>query len=151
MAIGVSISHKIADAYTLGKLVNTWAALTRGSSEAAVSPEFGCAASFLPPPKDFSSTMPAMKFKHEKAIVRRIVFYPPKISMLKARATSATVPQPTRVEVVAVLFMENWNDFVAIAIGVASSCQLAQTTEPSVTGQRRRLSCVLVHRKVTGK
>ncbi|KAK9027764.1 hypothetical protein V6N11_067587 [Hibiscus sabdariffa] len=103
MAIGVSISHKIADVYTLGKLVNTWAALTRGSSEAAVFPEFGCAASFLPPPKDFSFTTPAMKFKHEKAVMRRFVFDAPKISMLKARAASATVPQPTRVEAVVAL------------------------------------------------
>ncbi|KAK8655519.1 hypothetical protein V6N13_108094 [Hibiscus sabdariffa] len=103
MAIGVSISHKIADVYTLGKLVNTWAALTRDSSEGAVFPEFGCAASFLPQPKDFSFTIPAMKFKHEKAVMRRFVFDAPKIPMLKARAGSATVPQPTRVEAVVAL------------------------------------------------
>ncbi|KAK9027769.1 hypothetical protein V6N11_067592 [Hibiscus sabdariffa] len=68
-----------------------------------------------------------MKFKHEKAVMRRFVFDAPKISILKARAASATVPQPTRGA-----YMENCNDFVAIAIaiGVASSCQLAQTTEP---------------------
>lgn len=103
MAIGVSISHKIADLYTLSKFVNTWAAITRGSSEAAVFPEFGCAASFLPPPEDVSSTKPAMEFKYQKAAVRRFVFDASKISKLKAHAASETVPQPTRVEAVAAL------------------------------------------------
>ncbi|XP_022726134.1 BAHD acyltransferase BIA1-like [Durio zibethinus] len=133
MAIGVSISHKIADLCTLGKFVNSWAATTRGSSE-VVFPEFGCAASFLPP-TDLSFTMPAMEFNHQRAAMRRLVFDASKISMLKARSASRGVPQPTRVQAVAALI---WKCGM-----VASTSNLGGFTKPSVLRQvvnlRKRL------------
>ncbi|KAE8730155.1 hypothetical protein F3Y22_tig00003041pilonHSYRG00995 [Hibiscus syriacus] len=103
MAVGVCLSHKIADLYTLSKFVNTWAAITRGSNEAAVFPEFGCATSFLPPQKDLSFTIPAMEFNPGKGVSRRFVFDSSKIPILKACTASTTVPQPTRVEAVTAL------------------------------------------------
>ncbi|XWS63795.1 hypothetical protein CRYUN_Cryun06bG0132700 [Craigia yunnanensis] len=133
MAIGVSISHKIADLCTLGKFINSWAATTQGSSS-VLFPEFGCAASFLPP-TDLSFTMPAMEFKYQKAAMRRLVFDASKISMLKARSASTSVPQPTRIEAVAALI---WKCGVA-----ASTSNLGGFTKPSVLRQvvnlRKRL------------
>ncbi|XVE85235.1 hypothetical protein DITRI_Ditri17bG0075400 [Diplodiscus trichospermus] len=125
MAIGVSISHKIADLCSFGMFINSWAATCRGSSE-VVFPEFGCAASFLPP-TDLSFTMPSMEFKHQKAALRRLVFDASKISMLKARTASPTVPQPTRIQAVAALI---WKCAIA-----ASTLNIGGFTKPSVLRQ----------------
>ncbi|XWS69159.1 hypothetical protein CRYUN_Cryun04dG0155800 [Craigia yunnanensis] len=133
MAIGISISHKISDLYTLGKFINSWSATTQGSS-AVVFPEFGCAASFLPP-TDLSFTMPATEFNPQKATMRRLVFDASKISILKARSASTSVPQPTRVGAVAALI---WKCGMA-----ASTSNLGGFTKPSVLRQvvnlRKRL------------
>ncbi|XVF43803.1 hypothetical protein PTKIN_Ptkin02bG0069900 [Pterospermum kingtungense] len=125
MAIGVSLSHKIADLSTLGNFMNSWAATSRGSGP-VVFPVFGCAASFLPP-TDLSFTMPSMEFKSQKATMRRLVFDASKISMLKARSASASVPQPTRVEVVSAFI---WKCLIA-----ASTSHLGGFTKPSVLRQ----------------
>ncbi|XVF02665.1 hypothetical protein REPUB_Repub04eG0194200 [Reevesia pubescens] len=133
MAIGVSISHKISDLFSLSKFVNSWAATTQGSSE-VVFPEFGCAASFLPH-TDLSFKIPAMEFKRQKADMRRLVFDVSKIPMLKARAASTSVPQPTRVEAVAALI---WKCAMA-----ASTSNHGGFSKPSVLRQvvnlRKRL------------
>ncbi|XP_020416893.1 BAHD acyltransferase At5g47980-like isoform X3 [Prunus persica] len=112
LAIGVNISHKVADASTLSKFINSWAAIALGSAsttDRVVPPaEFGVAASLFPPldflnaPQTPSSDSTNSGIK-EKCITRRFVFDASKIAALKSKAATTTVPNPTRVEVVSAL------------------------------------------------
>ncbi|XP_016648487.1 PREDICTED: BAHD acyltransferase At5g47980-like [Prunus mume] len=111
LAIGVNISHKVADASTMSKFINSWAAIAFGSastSDYVVPPaEYGVAASLFPP-VDFLNRPPtpsgsANSGIKEKCITRRFLFDASKIAALKSKAATTTVPNPTRVEVVSAL------------------------------------------------
>ncbi|XP_034213614.1 BAHD acyltransferase At5g47980-like [Prunus dulcis] len=112
LAIGVNISHKVADASTLSKFINSWAAIALGSASTTdhvVPPAaYGVAASLFPP-LDFLNApqMPSSDSTNsgikEKCITRRFVFDASKIAALKSKAATTTVPNPTRVEVVSAL------------------------------------------------
>ncbi|PQM43088.1 BAHD acyltransferase [Prunus yedoensis var. nudiflora] len=82
VAIGVSISHKIGDAYTLSKFINSWAAIALDSTTT-------------------TDVLPPAQF--ENCVTRTLVFDASNIAALKSKAASATVPNPTRVEVVSAL------------------------------------------------
>ncbi|KAF3456569.1 hypothetical protein FNV43_RR01223 [Rhamnella rubrinervis] len=84
MSIGISISHKIADASTLHTFLNSWVATTLGSRE-AVLPEFK-AASLLPP-----SEPPALNKIPGQCRTRRFVFNPEKMAALRCKSASETV------------------------------------------------------------
>ncbi|XP_024196028.1 BAHD acyltransferase At5g47980 [Rosa chinensis] len=106
LAIGVSISHKIADGFTRGTFIRSWAAMGLGSDVAALpAAEFGVSASLYPPQDLITNSLPtSMKSVNNEACVqRRFVFDASNIVHLKSKATSATVPNPTRVEVVSAL------------------------------------------------
>ncbi|XP_062011944.1 BAHD acyltransferase At5g47980-like [Rosa rugosa] len=107
MAIGVNISHKVGDAFTFSKFINSWAAVSFGSSASdhIVVPavEFGVVASLCPPLDFFNSRQPIVEFAKEKSVTERFVFEASKIDALKSKAASSTVPNPTRVEVVSAL------------------------------------------------
>ncbi|KAK9937560.1 hypothetical protein M0R45_014339 [Rubus argutus] len=102
LAIGVSISHKVADAYTFSTFIKSWAAVALGSSP-VLPAEFGAAASLFPPQDFFNSSKPVVEFVQEKCTTRRFVFDASRIAALKSKAASAAVPNPTRVEVVSAL------------------------------------------------
>ncbi|KAG2701849.1 hypothetical protein I3760_06G063100 [Carya illinoinensis] len=103
LAIGVCLSHKVADFATTAMFINSWAsAALAASGEAVLPPEFG-AASRIPPRIQSTLPSPAMKLANETIVWRRYVFDAPKIDALKAKAASANVPQPTRVEAVSSL------------------------------------------------
>ncbi|XP_061996150.1 BAHD acyltransferase At5g47980-like [Rosa rugosa] len=106
LAIGVNISHKIADGFTLGTFIRNWAAMSLGSDIAALpAAEFGIPAS-LYPPQDLVVNSLSTSMKHdnnEACVTGRFVFDASNIVRLKSKATSATVPNPTRVEVVSAL------------------------------------------------
>ncbi|XP_076936462.1 acyltransferase Pun1-like [Bidens hawaiensis] len=40
VAVGVTISHKVADGFTFGNFANRWAAVTRGGSQYVINPHF---------------------------------------------------------------------------------------------------------------
>uniref|UniRef100_A0A2N9FTG6 BAHD acyltransferase n=1 Tax=Fagus sylvatica TaxID=28930 RepID=A0A2N9FTG6_FAGSY len=101
MAIGVCISHRLADAAMISMFIKGWADMALGSGEEVV-PEFS-AASRLPPRRDFSPTPPAMNLMNEKRATKRYVFDASKIASLKAKAASASVEQTTRIEAVSAL------------------------------------------------
>ncbi|CAL2253349.1 unnamed protein product [Prunus armeniaca] len=106
VAIGLNISHKIIDAYTLCKFINSWAAIALGSAnnDHVVPPvEFGAAASLFPPLDFLNSPQPSIDFVKENCITRRYVFDASKIAAPKSKAASAAVPNPTRVEIVSAL------------------------------------------------
>ncbi|KAF5458634.1 hypothetical protein F2P56_022651 [Juglans regia] len=101
LAIGVCVSHKVADAATTSMFTNSWAsAALAASGEAVLPPEFS-AASRIPPRHKLPSL--AMSLANETTVSRRYVFDAPKIDALKTKAASANVLQPTRVEAVSSL------------------------------------------------
>ncbi|XP_009371380.2 BAHD acyltransferase At5g47980-like [Pyrus x bretschneideri] len=107
LAIGMSISHKVADASTLSAFIKSWTAIALGSAgatdHAVPSPEFGIAATIFPPQDILNSQQGTTEFPPDKGIGKRFVFDASKIAALKSKAASATVPNPTRVEVVSAL------------------------------------------------
>lgn len=102
LAIGVNLSHKVADASTLASFIKCWAATARRSStEVVISPVFMGASIF--PQMDLPISMLPVDLIQGEAVMKRFVFEAPKITALKAKAISASVPDPTRVESVTAL------------------------------------------------
>ncbi|KAI5332703.1 hypothetical protein L3X38_022832 [Prunus dulcis] len=105
IAIGVCISHKVSDSSTISKFISSWAAIALGSNATnpVVPAEFGVAACLFPSLDFLNTPLPIMRYDKEKWITRRFVFDASKIAALKSKATTATVPKPTCVEVVSAL------------------------------------------------
>ncbi|XP_021832810.1 BAHD acyltransferase At5g47980-like [Prunus avium] len=105
LAIGVCMSHKLADASTLSTFIKVWAATALGLGHTVV-PDFSAATRY--PPGDFSAQSPAaaVEMKIVKCVTKRFVFDGPKMRALKAKVTSGSVQRPTRVEAVTGLI---WN------------------------------------------
>ncbi|CAL5390465.1 unnamed protein product [Camellia sinensis] len=105
MALGISISHKITDAATFSSFIKAWADTALLGSPVLV-PDFIAISSHFPPATtEEEISMKPINFNKLKfdGIPRRYVFVSSKISSLKAKAASASVPNPTRVEAVSAL------------------------------------------------
>lgn len=110
MAIGVCITHKIADAASISTFLRTWSAEARG--EAEVVPEFA-AASFYPPANDtYKLPVDEKASKRSSSITKRFVFGAAKLEELRTKATTSpeSLHRPTRVESVTALL---WKCFVS--------------------------------------
>ncbi|TQD93469.1 hypothetical protein C1H46_020890 [Malus baccata] len=111
LAIGVSISHKVADALANSNFIESWAEIARCTASSTdhhvvLPTEFGVAATLFPPQEFFKKnplTLPII----DNVVRRRLVFHASKIAALKAKAASATVPNPTRVEAVSALIWKS--------------------------------------------
>jgi hypothetical protein len=102
LAIGMNLSHKVADAATVTTFIKCWAATARRSStEVVISPVFMGASIF--PQMDLPIPMLPLDLIQGESVMKRFVFEAPKITALKAKAISASVPDPTRVESVTAL------------------------------------------------
>ena len=104
IAIGVSISHKIADASTLSLFINTWSSMAIGSVNRVKTPEFSSASLF--PPMDLelpNRVNPHKESVKQNCLTRRYVFESSKIAILKSKLASSSVENPTRVEAVSAL------------------------------------------------
>ncbi|EXB82422.1 Salutaridinol 7-O-acetyltransferase [Morus notabilis] len=96
VAIGICVSHKLADAATLSIVLKTLAG--------TAVPDFEAAASYYCPGDTFSfAPAPATELKRVEGVAKRYVFDKSKIAALKAKFASDSVKQPTRVEVVTAL------------------------------------------------
>ncbi|XP_077223939.1 vinorine synthase-like [Tasmannia lanceolata] len=117
MAIGIGISHKIADGTSLITLINSWAANTRGSAE-VMGPSFDIASLF--PPKEFVSQY---RFPVGMNIVtRRFVFDASKIALLRDRTTKGKpFLHPTRYEAISALI---WQCVIKAQRAVGSAGEL---------------------------
>ncbi|KAI5332702.1 hypothetical protein L3X38_022831 [Prunus dulcis] len=87
LAIGVSSSHIISDAYTLRTFIKSWADIalmgTFTTDHHAVLPQkFGAAATLFPQLDFVNSAQPAMEFAEEKCITKRFVFDASNINLL---------------------------------------------------------------------
>ncbi|XP_062110567.1 BAHD acyltransferase BIA1-like [Humulus lupulus] len=100
LAVGVSMSHKLADAATLCVFLKSWA--RRGQRFLTIPDR-----EFDPSPEDL--WFPLKRERNiepitvMKAVNKRYVFDKTKIDVLKAKASSEEVKNPTRVEVVTAL------------------------------------------------
>ncbi|EOA25060.1 hypothetical protein CARUB_v10018368mg [Capsella rubella] len=138
MAVGVCISHKFADATSIGLFMKTWAAISsRGSIETVGSPVFDTAKIF--PPGNFSETSPAPviepEIKMNQTVSKRFIFDSSSIQSLQAKASSFEVNQPTRVEAVSALIWKT---------AVKATRTVSGTSKPSILANsaslRSRLS-----------
>jgi len=106
IAIGFLVSHMIADGASLGVFVKGWAATTRKASE-AVCPNFDAPSIFIQndaySKEAVLATVSKYSFKSGRCIIRRIMFDASAIASLKAKASSSSVQNPSRVEVVTAL------------------------------------------------
>lgn len=103
LAIGMRMSHKLADAASLSTFIMSWSATALGFSQALL-PDF--TASFRFPPIDYSSSFhqsSPVDAKRENCVAKRFVFNASKISALRTKAASTIVDQPTQAEAVTAL------------------------------------------------
>ncbi|XP_050370279.1 stemmadenine O-acetyltransferase-like [Argentina anserina] len=125
IAIGFHVSHKMIDAYTLSKFINSWAAATSlgfsTSDHNVVLPSYQYlgAASHYPPLALFEPPPQFGELAKEKCITKRFMFESSKIACLKSEAASAAVKNPTRVEVVSALIWKT-----AMRASSANSCSV---------------------------
>lgn len=103
LAIGICISHKLADASSFSTFINCWAKTAFGKSEKALPvPDFTSASKLFPTfSYDHEQQPTAVELKKEKSATKRFVFDSSKIASLKSKTASSIVDRPTRVEVVA--------------------------------------------------
>lgn len=105
LGIGVSISHKIADASTIASFIKAWSATSSNSITTlhALRPTY-VLPSLFPPPRDMP-VLPPFHFKHfDHCLTKRFVFEWESIRELKSKCSGTKmVEQVTRVEVVSAL------------------------------------------------
>ncbi|KAL0320525.1 UNVERIFIED_CONTAM: Vinorine synthase [Sesamum radiatum] len=111
MAIGVYVSHRVADAMSLVTFINAWAAACRGDAKtiAVTQPTFDLASRF--PPPDFFKYFPsgAPPPTPQKLVTKRFVFNEQKLAALRKAASGTMMEKPTRVEAVSAFI---WRHFI---------------------------------------
>lgn len=108
-AIGVCISHKIADALSLATFLNSWTATCQEETD-IVQPNFDLGSHHFPP----MESIPAPEFlPDENIVMKRFVFDKEKLEALKAQlASSATeVKNSSRVQIVIAVI---WKQFIDV-------------------------------------
>lgn len=101
IAIGVCISHKIADGTTLATFVSAWSKESKGIGEIII-PHLAPASIF--PPRDFNTSMPSDVTSKEKYVTKRFIFDAQKLALLRS---NIAIANPTKVEVVTSLIWKS--------------------------------------------
>lgn len=113
MAIGVCISHKIADALSLVMFLNSWASISREDNCNYTAPTFDLATFF--PPRSISGFKPGTGITRENIVTKRFVFSAYTVASLRAKYTTlATDRRPTRIEALSAFV---WSRFLASTQG----------------------------------
>jgi shikimate O-hydroxycinnamoyltransferase len=140
IAIGVLVAHMIADGTAMSVFLKGWATTAHKAPEAVLlCPNFDAPSVFIQNDahsKEESYTYTALFnpfFKSGRFISRRVVFDASAIASLKAKATSPSVQNPTRVEVVSALL---WKCMMAAF--KATSCIHMPTFITHAVNFRRR-------------
>ncbi|KAL2230543.1 vinorine synthase-like [Sesamum indicum] len=112
IAVGVCVSHKLADCVSIMAFMNAWAASCRGEAEFSQLVSFDLVTYF--PSRDFPGSDSNLPFpsSKENLVTKRFVFDKEKLAALKEAATSPSVKDPTRVEVVSAFI---WKHFIDVA------------------------------------
>ncbi|XP_010027285.2 BAHD acyltransferase BIA1 [Eucalyptus grandis] len=102
LAVGVCVSHKIADASTLSTFIKAWsaAALLSDVNVGIEIPPLDTASARFPPLVELAAILPTVVLPKARCVTRRYVLDPAKITPL---AASEAVPDPTQVEAVVAL------------------------------------------------
>lgn len=124
LAVGVCLSHKCADATTMGIFMKCWAAASSGSAQ-IVSPVLNAASYFQP--KDLPFIGATFELKKAECVTKRYGFDKEKIVALKAKTASDSVQQPTRVEVVTALIWKCVMSASRSNLGFAKKFVLSQS------------------------
>ncbi|KAM7251227.1 hypothetical protein ACFE04_023110 [Oxalis oulophora] len=98
LVIGLSMSHKLTDASTLGLFINSWADTTSHSDVTKTFSDFSM--SSVLPPMDPASVPHPFEVREGQFTMKRYVFDESKLALLKEKAVSQGVENPTRVECV---------------------------------------------------
>lgn len=113
IAIGVCISHRIADALSVVMFLNSWAAICRGTEiddGNILKPNFDLGCLHFPPPEDIPRAPLISVSEKEKIVAKRFVFSKEKMERIKELAASdsrSTVKDPTRVEALSAFICKN--------------------------------------------
>ncbi|XP_019158860.1 PREDICTED: vinorine synthase-like [Ipomoea nil] len=116
IAIGVCVSHKIADTHSLVNFVNAWAVTAREGDAGGGKispPNFRLVTSLFPPTTTDLSGLPTLGLIREKVVVtKRVVFDKEKLAALKksAAAESSGVGNPTRVEALSAFLWKHFRE-----------------------------------------
>ncbi|KAG7627089.1 Transferase [Arabidopsis thaliana x Arabidopsis arenosa] len=131
MAIGLCITHKIADATSISTFIQSWAAMARGEAGDIVADPVFAAANFYPPANELFKFPVDENANKISQITKRFVFSASKLEELRTKAASEDfVGRPTRVESVTALL---WKAFVAAASSNTNACDMKlsyETHEP---------------------
>ncbi|XP_054806265.1 stemmadenine O-acetyltransferase-like [Prosopis cineraria] len=128
MVIGVSVSHKIADASTIVSFIKAWSCTAFGCMTAAMLPKYNIFRSFYASMDSPIAASPITLGDFiNLCITRRFVFDSSKITKLKAKAANNIVEQPSRVEAVLALI---WKCAI-----IASRTSQGITKRPSMVSQ----------------
>ncbi|KAK4387190.1 Stemmadenine O-acetyltransferase [Sesamum angolense] len=115
-AIGLCLSHRVADAMSLVTFINAWAAACRGETKtiALTQPTFSLASRF--PPADFSKYFPSGALPPSPPpptiVTKRFVFDEQKLAALRKAVSGPLMEKPTRVEAVSAFI---WRHFIKAA------------------------------------
>ncbi|KAL3835645.1 hypothetical protein ACJIZ3_010381 [Penstemon smallii] len=99
IAVGLVISHKIADALSLITFANSWADVARHDNDDTLQPNFEAAAIF--PPRDMTGFTSATGLGNRELVTKIFTFPTSKISVLRERYSGGGDTEfrhPTRVE-----------------------------------------------------
>ncbi|KAG7533250.1 Transferase [Arabidopsis thaliana x Arabidopsis arenosa] len=97
MAIGLCISHMLADATSLSIFLQAWAATARGESDSVASPDF-VSTKLYPAANEAIGIPKKDQVGKRTSVTKRFVFEASKIEELRNKVASDVVPRPTRVQ-----------------------------------------------------
>ncbi|XP_028793391.1 salutaridinol 7-O-acetyltransferase-like [Neltuma alba] len=119
MAIGICISHKIADALSYFQFVKSWATVTRGGNPEHITTHFESSALF--PPKHMPGYDPDCLVPKEKIVCNRFVFEASAVESLRSKYSEKVAKNilegqkpPSRVEVLSTFI---WTRFLEATKG----------------------------------
>ncbi|VVA13233.1 PREDICTED: vinorine synthase [Prunus dulcis] len=118
MAIGICISHKIVDAFSVVTFLNSWALVSRGDCDiknSAVSPPLFDVATLFPP-RSISGYKPSTGIIRENIVTKRFVFSASVVASLRSKYTenNSNERYPTRIEALSSFI---WARFIASTQG----------------------------------
>lgn len=135
IAIGLGVSHKLADALSFIMVLNSWSAIARGETD-IVSPIFVSSQYF--PPKNLSGLRPDSGMFKENLVTKPFVFSASKVLALRekyAHLTSVEYPRrPTRIEALSVFIC---NRFIAVTQGAKGDAEKVYCTLHAVNLRTR--------------
>ncbi|XP_057786544.1 stemmadenine O-acetyltransferase-like [Salvia miltiorrhiza] len=109
IAVGVRLSHKLADGWSALAFVDAWAARCRGEGSRIIHPSFDVALRFPPMNSSWRSPM-SLAVTNERFVTRRLVFEKEKVAKVRGlEASRSEVKDPSRVEAVSAFL---WRSFI---------------------------------------